>query len=82
MDLKTGHKKLFVCHHPTLNLQVGLVGGNFVLFWWRFLFLFPGLFHFLIQAWLLKKKPLYATIVIITSDKALVNQCTEGIQFN
>ena len=71
---------MFVCHHLTLGLRVGLVG--------------QGFFHFgesqsrsqgcnaFIQAWSKEKEPLSPTTVIIDSDKALVNQRNEEIRSN
>ena len=41
--------------------------------------LVPEPYCFLIQAWWREKEPLSATIVIIDSNKALVNQRNDGI---
>ena len=49
--------------------------------WWRSI-LFPGPYCFSIEAWSRKKEPLSATIVVIGSDKALVNQRNDGTRFN
>ena len=78
---KAGLKKFFVCRHSTLVLQLGLVGRDFFLFWGR-LVPFPEPYRFLIKASSREKEPLSATIFIIVSDKAQVNQRKQGMRFN
>ena len=51
-----------------------------VLFWWKSVS-FLGPYRILTLAWS-EKEPPSATIVIIDSDKVLVNRRNEGIQFN
>ena len=55
--------------------------GIFFLFWGR-LVPFPEPYRFFIKASSREKEPLSATIFIIVSDKAQVNQRKEGIRFN
>ena len=74
-------QKLFVCHHPTLGLKVGSLGWDFFYFG-ECQSRSQGLTAFLYKFVCGEKKPLSVTIVIIDSDKALVNQRNEGIRFN
>ena len=74
---------MFFCCHPTLGLQLGLVSRDFVrvCVWGgggQGQFFSPGPYRFLIQAGSPKKTPLSSTIVIIHSDKALINQRNGG----
>ena len=63
-------------------LQVGLAGRDF----YFFILVKVSFFHRALPLFdislIAEKKPSSATIIIINSDKALVNQCNEGIRFN
>ena len=72
---------MFVWCHLASCLRLGSVGGGIFLFWWRSIS-FPGPYCFLIEFLSWEKEPLSATVVIIDSDKALVNKPNEWIRFN
>ena len=78
---EAGLKKIFFCHHSILGLQVGSVGRVFFILV-EVSFIGNEPYWFFMWAWSWEKEPLSATIVIIDSDKAMVNECSEEIRFN
>ena len=81
MSIRLDLEKLFFRRHPTLGLKVESMGWDFFLFWWMSVS-FSGPYAFWYKFVCGEKKPLSVTIVIIDSDKALVNQRNEGIRLN
>ena len=75
----TGLKKLFVCRHPTMGLRVESVGRDFFYFG-EGQSRSKDAFRYKLGRG--KKESLSGTIVIMGSDKFLVNQRNEGIWFN
>ena len=72
---------MLVCRHPTLGLQVGSVSWGFFFILMKVSFVPRALQLFDISL-VAEKNPLFVTIVIINSDKALFNQTNKGIWFN
>ena len=74
-----GPKKLFVCGHPSLGLRIGSVGRDFFFILVKVSLVPRALPFFDIS--FVAGRAFIVIIVVIDSDKVLVNQRNEGIRF-
>ena len=74
-----GPKKLFVCRHPSLGLRIGSVGRDFLFILVKVSLVPRALPFFDIS--FVAGRAFIVIIVVIDSDKVLVNQRNEGIRF-